>query len=436
MERSLIAWINHDQVGTLREVNGIWAFRYDEQWLTHAQAYPLCPLLPLQADEHLDGSTRRPVQWYFDNLLPEEGQRRLIANDAGASIEDAFALLQHVGAESAGSLTLLPPGEAPQPGGSIMLMEQSLSQRIQAMPRIGLSVQSAKKMSLAGAQHKMAVMFQEGYLVEPVGQTPSTHILKPDHPGEAWPHSVINEWFVMTLAKRVGLPVPNVHRMYVPEPVYLIERFDRAQVGDDWRRLHCIDACQLDGLAKESKYRAGSIERMAELASKCRPAAFARLRIFEWLVFNVLVGNEDAHLKNLSFLLTARSVSLAPFYDLLCTAAYGTRALGKDEWPQLASLAWPLLGVIRLQEIRTPLLVAAGEAMGIKPATAKDIVRKLVDGVRRAAPKLLTEVETQNAELVLARPELAATFAGEMRLIRCIHSIVIGEMLVQLQSDL
>lgn len=139
MERSLHVWINQTPLGILRERNGLWAFRYDERWLAAPLAHPLCPLLPLQAEEHFDGSTIRPVQWYFDNLLPEEGQRQLMAKAAGAAIEDAFALLQHFGAESAGSLTLLPPGQEPAPGSTQLLADAELSTRILAMPKIPLA---------------------------------------------------------------------------------------------------------------------------------------------------------------------------------------------------------------------------------------------------------------------------------------------------------
>ena len=432
MERSLNVWINQTQVGVLRESNGLWAFSYSRQWLADPLSHALCPLLPLQAEEHFDGATTRPVQWYFDNLLPEEGQRQLIAMAAGAAIEDAFALLQHFGAESAGSLTLLPPGQEPEQGSKQVLPDAELSERILAMPKIPLAEQAAKKMSLAGAQHKVAIIYRDDQLLEPVGSEPSTHILKPDHPGDAWPHSVINEWFVMKLADRVGLPVPRVHRLYVPQPVYLIERFDRAETEHGWARLHCIDACQLNGLSREFKYSAGSVERIAELANQCRPAALARLRLFQWLIFNVLVGNEDAHLKNLSFLMSARGVHLSPFYDLLCTAVYGTRAYDRDQWPGQATMAWPINGTQRLAEISTPLLISAGEAMGIKPTTARDNIRKLVDSVRIEAPKLLDEVIQQNAELLQHRPELKATLGGEVRLLRSINAIVISEMTTQL----
>lgn len=437
MERSLNVWINQALVGVLRESNGLWAFCYSGQWLADPIAHPLCPLLPLQAEEHVDGATTRPVQWYFDNLLPEETQRQLIAKAAGAAIEDAFALLEHFGAESAGSLILLSPGQEPELGSTLELPNAELSRRILAMPKVPLAEQAAKKMSLAGAQHKVAIIYRDDRLLEPIGSEPSTHILKPDHPGDAWPHTVINEWFVMKLAKRVGLSVPTVYRLYVPEPVYLIERFDRVRVEDcGWGRRHCIDACQLNGLSREFKYSAGSMECITDLANQCRPAALAKLNLFQWLIFNVLVGNEDAHLKNLSFLMSARNVYLSPFYDLLCTAVYGTAAYDGTQWPQHANMAWPIIGTRRLHEITGQLLISAGETMGIKPTTARDNIHKLVANVGIEAPKLLDEVIQQNEQLLHERPELNATLGGEVRLLRAVNAIVISEMTTQISRGL
>lgn len=82
MSRTLEAWINDQFVGTLHEANGLWAFEYSRQWLAHPDAYPLCPGIPLVEGLQRDGATSRPVQWYFDNLLPEEGQRTLLAGSA------------------------------------------------------------------------------------------------------------------------------------------------------------------------------------------------------------------------------------------------------------------------------------------------------------------------------------------------------------------
>lgn len=428
MERSLNVWINDTCIGTLRESRGLWAFSYSQAWLTQPSAYPLCPLLPLQTDPLLDGASRRPVQWFFDNLLPEEGQRQLIARSTGVAIEDAFALLEHYGAESAGSLTLLPPTQTPAPGQVQSLTTDELSSRIRNMPTVPLAATAAKKMSLAGAQHKMAVILENGELLEPVGSEPSSHILKPEHSDPAWSHSVINEWFIMTLAGRLGLPVPKVHRLYVPQPVFLVDRFDRAANESNRQRLHCIDACQMTGLAREFKYSAGSIERLAELVELCRTPVVARLQLFQWLVFNVLAGNEDAHLKNLSFLMSNRQASLAPFYDLLCTAVYSTRAFNRDSWPEGATLAWPILGVQHLVDISPALLIEAGEHMGIKPTTARDNIRRMVKAILPTALQLLEEVIEENQQLSLTRPELRATLAGEARLLRSICYTIIRDM--------
>ena len=149
--------------------------------------------------------------------------RTLLAGDARLDAADAFGLLAWYGAESAGSLTLLPPEAALQATEPLRpLPDEPLQARILQMPKAPLTHAAIKRMSLAGAQHKLAVVLQEGALFEPAGVTPSTHILKPHHPDEDYPHSVINEWFVMRLAQRLGLDVPNVHRRYVPSPVYLV----------------------------------------------------------------------------------------------------------------------------------------------------------------------------------------------------------------------
>lgn len=420
MRRELQAWIGERLVGHLYDDNGVWSFRYADDW----DAFDLSPTLPRHNRMLVDGSSQRPVQWYFDNLLPEEGQRQLLASDARLDASDAFALLAHYGAESAGSLTLLPPGQSLPAGGLHPLPDTDLARRIEAMPRLPLTHAAHKRMSLAGAQHKLAVVLDQGALYEPDGARPSTHILKPDHPEQAFAHSVINEWFSMRLAARVGLAVSPVSRHYVPQPVYLIERFDRQQHGSTWQRLHSIDACQMLGLDRHFKYQAGSIERLAELLRLTTSSAVARTRLFGWLVFNVLVGNTDAHLKNLSFLVTGRGQQLAPFYDLLCTAVYETRAFDQQRWPHATTLAWPILGESRLSHIDRQRLLDAAEALGIKRTPADTQLERIRGRIVEQADALLAETERENAELAAERPQLRATFAGEMRCLRAIRALL------------
>lgn len=427
--RSLRASINQAAVGTLQEVSGLWSFQYEADWLANPQGFALSPHLPLTTEPLLDGASRRPVQWYFDNLLPEEGQRVLLAGDAKLEAADAFGLLAWYGAESAGSVTLLQSEAALQTAEPLRpLLDDVLETRIRQLPRAPLTHAAIKRMSLAGAQHKLAVVLQDGALFEPAGATPSTHILKPDHPDEDYPHAVINEWFVMRLARRLGLDVPDVHRRYVPSPVYLIDRFDRILVAKGWQRRHVIDACQLLGLDRSFKYSQGSMENLAALATACRSPAVARPRLFAWLVFNVLVGNSDAHLKNLSFLISHEGVQLAPFYDLLSIAAYDTPAFDKKGWPTQTQLAWPILGVRHFSDINRTLLLEAGKSLNLARGTADRLLENLLGRAVSEAEALYVEVEAENAGIVQARPELAATMAGEARCLRTILHTVIKEM--------
>lgn len=431
--RSLRALINQTEVGTLQEVDGLWSFTYSEAWLNDGQGFALSPHLPLRAAPQLDGATQRPVQWYFDNLLPEEGQRRLLAGDARLDAADAFGLLAWYGAESAGSITLLPPEtELPGNEGLRPLPDNALEERIRQLPKAPLTHAAIKRMSLAGAQHKLAVVLQDGALFEPAGSTPSTHILKPDHPDDDYRHSVINEWFVMRLAKRLGLEVPEVHRHYVPSSVYLIDRFDRVHGGTGWQRRHVIDACQLLGLDRSFKYSQGSMENLAALAKACRSPAVARTRLFGWLVFNVLIGNSDAHLKNLSFLVSHEGVQLAPFYDLLSVACYDTPAFDKKAWPEQSQLAWPILGVSHFSDIRRELLLEAGAALNLGKGTAERILESLRGRIIADAEALYADVEAENARLIAARPELGVPLTGETRCLRAIQHTVIKEMARQL----
>ena len=154
--RRLEVWLEQRRVGELREQGNLWAFSYDSAW--QHEGLDLSPALPRAAGGIVDGASLRPVQWFFDNLLPEDAARVLLARDAGIDAADAFGLLQHFGPESAGTLTLLAPGQALPEAGLQSLSDNELSARMRALPRAPLSHDAPKRMSLAGAQHKLAVV--------------------------------------------------------------------------------------------------------------------------------------------------------------------------------------------------------------------------------------------------------------------------------------
>lgn len=420
-------------VGTLAETANLWRFTYAPEWLGNPHRFPLAPGLPLQDQAIADGGSNRPVQWYFDNLLPEEQQRQLMAADAKVDGTDAFALLAYYGAESAGSLTLLYPGDTQAPGSAAPLPDSELSQRIRQLPRTSLAAGAAKRMSLAGAQHKLAIIERHGDIHQPLGAAASTHILKPDSSNEQYPHTVANEWFVMRLARRMGLQVPDVERRYVPEPVFIVERFDRDVTPAAVLRRHAIDACQLLNLPGSFKYRAGSVETLAGIVQRCRSKLATRMRLFDWLVFNVLTGNNDAHLKNLSFLVDEGGIELAPHYDLLSTACYETRAYAGDgaRWPTTSELAWPILGVTHFSDLGFKDLAAAGEALGLQKKAATRQLEAQLSRIAHEAQSLYDQVEDENTAWA-TRPEVGHALQGEMRLLRTLVHVIIKTMAKQL----
>jgi len=173
--------------------------------------------------------------------------RTILAGEANLPSEDAFGLLAYFGRESAGSLVLMMPEDVTlQEQGLVPLSFPDLSERIVNLPHASISQNAPKKMSLAGSQHKLLVVLQGEALFEPLASTSSIHMLKPNHQDPAYSASVMNEYFTMKLARVLGLDVPNVYRLYVPQPVYVVERFDCAiSQSTQTKRLHIIDSCQL-----------------------------------------------------------------------------------------------------------------------------------------------------------------------------------------------
>jgi HipA-like protein len=138
--RTLSAFLNDVRIGTLSEGNDLWSFEYDAKWATTPDSFDLSPSLQRTQLVHQDGGSDGPVQWYFDNLLPEESLREAVSKEANIRGDDAFALLEYLGAESAGSLVLLPPDrDFPERGSLQALSDDDLCKRIRNLPRATLS---------------------------------------------------------------------------------------------------------------------------------------------------------------------------------------------------------------------------------------------------------------------------------------------------------
>lgn len=326
MTQGLAVYLNNQHVGRLwladkRRL----AFQYQKDWLHRDDAIPLSISLPLQT-EIFEDEVARP---FFANLLPEAEQRRLVALNLGVSEGNDYALLDEIGGECAGAVMLLPESEEPQVDGRYKpLDDDELRAIINDLPkRPMLAGDEGIRLSLAGAQSKLPVHYdkQSGQLSITLGAAPSTHIIKP--PISHIQNSVENEAFCMQLAARIGMAVPHATVLHKNIALYLVERYDRLIDADGKiDRLHQEDFCQALAVMPDMKYEKEGGPTLQNCFQVLRdrsiqPTADIKA-LLDWVVFNFLIGNADAHAKNISLLLTDRGPKLAPFYDLLCTAVY------------------------------------------------------------------------------------------------------------------
>jgi serine/threonine-protein kinase HipA len=327
MTKGLAVYLNNQHVGRLWLADkSRLAFQYEKGWLRSEDAIPLSLSLPLQPDI-FDDDIARP---FFANLLPEAEQRKLIASNLGVSEGNDYALLDEIGGECAGAVILLPEGEQPSVNGQYQPVDdEELKAIVDDLPkRPMMAGDEGVRLSLAGAQSKLPIYFdkESGLLSITSGAAPSTHIIKP--PISRIQHSVENETFCMQLAASIGLAVPAAKLLHKHIPLYLVERYDRLIEESSGRidRLHQEDFCQALAVMPDMKYEkegGPTLQQCFQLLrdSSIQPTADIK-SLLNWVVFNVLIGNADAHAKNISLLLTDRGPKLAPFYDLLCTAVY------------------------------------------------------------------------------------------------------------------
>lgn len=328
-------------VGTLEAIDGRWSFKYASDW----NAYALSPSLPLATREYRDSGDFRCVEWFFENLLPEGRLRELIASRDRIDPKDTWALLVRHGQDTAGALSLLPDeaGEI-QIDQEILvpLSREALQEKIEESRTRNLPLMASWddiRMSLAGAQEKLGLRIDaHGAMFLPEGTAASTHIVKPENASADFAFCPANEFFCMRLAAELKVPVPSVDLRHLPEPLYVIERFDRQSSdprgepgGSALRRLHQIDLCQALGVSPSKKYESEGglgLHHLFEVLRGTfvdRPIVAANA-VVQWIAFNYLIGNLDAHAKNIAFLMRGQKAAVAPFYDMLCVGAYLPRA--------------------------------------------------------------------------------------------------------------
>lgn len=332
--KRLAVYLNDEKIGLLADVDEL-VFTYDEGWLAGAAPVPLSRQLPLQSEAFRG----RVVRAFFGGLLPEADSRERIGSILGISAGNDFALLERIGGECAGAVSLLPEGtqaSASSHGDLRWLSDAELAAIVQKLPRQPLLAgESGLRLSLAGAQVKLPVVIAENpsdgglRVALPLDGTPSTHIVKPEP--ARFPGLVANEAWCLALARHLGLNSAEAMAHTLGEVSCLIvKRYDREMAGNEVRRLHQEDFCQAMGFPATRKYQQEGGPSLRECFALVRDWSTAPVldinRLLDAVIFAAIIGNADAHAKNHSFLYPSGARRMAPLYDQVCTLA----------WPELS----------------------------------------------------------------------------------------------------
>jgi len=348
----LNVWTNDHHVGYLRrdERNEI-GFQYSDEWLDNPVRFPVSKTLPLRAEVFEPGAENGVAHNYFANLLPEADSRKRICREKKISIENDFELLRAIGGECAGALSILgdePQNETPQ---YRELSHDDLTEllRVRNPSVVVEEGDNPPRLSLAGAQDKAPIKYEDGKFYIPLDNALSTHILK--YRLRDINHVPAYETITMWTAAELKLDVSEIdYCRHEDESFTLGKRYDRLVTADGLVRLHQEDFCQASGRSSSSKYEHEGGPTFAECLQLVKEHSTQPLsdipRLIQWQVFNYLVGNSDAHAKNLSFLYDQDNTTrLSPFYDLIAIHAWPTHVFNHD-------LALSIGGVTNINNIK------------------------------------------------------------------------------------
>ena len=397
--QKLSVYRDSELVGTLFNETPI-KFVYDTAWRqNHKES--ISPRISLSQVEH----SGQAVESYFENLLPEAGIRDLLK--LKFQVTTTFGLLSVIGGDTASDLTILPEGEAPQPPQYKAITWQDIADEFTQQQGVIHNIQEEDglRVSLAGAQRKLSICIDnDGNPLLPLGCSPSTYIIKPDIKGvEGVWASALNETFTMKLAAKLKIGVAEVDYQPIAKAC-VIKRYDRLlDANGQIKRLHQLDLCQIDGKPSTIKYESDggpTLLRCRELLSQSGVIAADTKRLIQWIFFNLYVGNNDSHAKNLSIYFSPKhGVRLTPFYDLLSTSLY----------PGLSrKFAFNIGGESKPSNIHKDQIIAMSELLGFKPKYVLKIAEEISND-------LLTLLDVVSDEInVIASPGTEKTIVDRL----------------------
>jgi len=395
--------------GELRQLpNGKLAFSYHEQWMD-GPAIPLSLSMPTIRRTYAG----KVVEAFLWGLLPDNEQtlsgwsRRF-----QVSARNPLALLKHVGRDCAGAVQFLPHGEPASSDDDVLfLTEEEVGERLRELRKDAAAtrrIDDPGQFTLAGAQPKTALYFDSdsGRWGIPLGDTPTTHILKPPMP-HLHGHTE-NEHFCLCLARKLGLDVAHSQVLeFAGEKTLVVERYDRRRVNGRIIRIHQEDMCQALSVMPTGKYENQGGPGIAAISTKVLPASIDPVRDRQTFVaanvFNWIIGGTDAHAKNYSMLLGPQGdARLAPLYDVSSILPH----LGKGEIDA------------RLDQLKLSMKV--GNLYSIEEIMPRDWER-CATSAKVGREFTLGTIRHQLAVI----PDMAADCARELRMDGITHEIVV-----------
>ncbi len=440
MDDTLVVLMGTEVAGTLTRIaNNLLRFEYDAAYAALPEATPLSLSMPLAVRTHADTAARRTVSNFLWGLLPDNELvlDRWARHYQVRATSPFFLLGTPVGEDCAGAVAFCQPADLPRHlervGTVEWLSETDLAEMLRDLRRdrtLWLGRDFAGQFSLAGAQAKTALLFENGRWGRPSGARPTTHIVKPASAG--WSDQDINEHVCLTAAHRAGLITPRSRiARFHDQTAIIVERYDRATVGEGIARVHQEDLCQAMGLHPDAKYESAGGPSAANIADLLRRTMSAKeatdaiWRFADALAWNWLIAGTDAHAKNYSLLLNRREVRLAPLYDISSILPYvGERnpegeliderrvrmamkvggeyglAPPRNRWPVAAAdLGLPvdaLVARVRVLAAEAPSAFAAAAAEPSVAGLRSPVVRRLVDAVAERSRRCAAVLEAAN----------------------------------------
>lgn len=394
----LDVYLNQKLTGQLSiDADGDMRFAYHHHYLENEKNLPLSRSLPLQETPF----TMKQCRPFFSGLLPEAHLRSTIARQLGISEKNDFALLAAIGGECAGAVAILPqntPIAQLKPDYKI-IKKQEVSEILQTMHQRPMIVgEDGIRLSLAGAQDKLPVAVIDGNIAIPMHGAPSTHILKPIN--RDFPSLIQNECFCLSLAKKIGLNAVNASIHHAGKiPYLLVERYDRIKTEHGIQRLHQEDFCQALGISPEMKYQREGGPQLLDCFRLIKEASSLPVvdikALLQGVLFNLVIGNNDAHAKNFSLLYQGKQTRLAPFYDIISTVYY----------PELATkMAMKIASKYDFDRLFPRHLEQMAKDASLSPALVKKETLKLIGQIQNNITKSpFTPTILERAEKLLKR---------------------------------